>query len=216
LPEIKTRAEAAAGVVASTSMPVGENLALGISLKPAYALETFETIALSDFSGGGSKQMLADLKKNTQYGFGLSASAGMTAQFRSQNFDLRLASTIDDVGQTKFNNAQVSPWKQTVNIGLGLVPHTAKNALHCAYDLRDIKSVYGEHWTRRSRAGCKALFNSRIGLAGGYYQGWPSYGLVLNLTVMRLEAGSYTREFGKEAGTRGRRVYFLATGFEIP
>ena len=60
------------------------------------------------------------------------------------------------------------------------------------------------------------LLNSRIGLGAGYYQGWPSFGVVLNLTVMRLEAGSYTREFGAEAGTRGRRVYFIATGFEMP
>jgi hypothetical protein len=55
-----------------------------------------------------------------------------------------------------------------------------------------------------------------VGLAAGYYQGWPSYGFVLNLTFIRLEAGSYTREFGAEAGTRGRRVYFVATGFEMP
>jgi len=216
LPEVRTKAEAAAGLVASGSIPVGDTLALGASIKPSYAAETFESIALSDFSSGGSKQMLADLKTNTKYGYGVSVSLGATAQFRSQNFDLRLASTVDDVGQTKFSVAEVPPWKQTINLGIGIVPHTRKNALHCAYDLRDVKAAYGEHWTRRSRAGCKALFNSRVGIAAGYYQGWPSYGIVLNLTVMRLEAGSYTREFGTEAGTQGRRVYFVATGFEMP
>jgi hypothetical protein len=216
LPEVRTKAEGAAGLVASASMPVGDTLALGASVKPSYSGETFESIVLSDFSSGGSKQMLTDIKKNTKYGFGVSVSLGATAQFRSQSFDLRLASTVDDVGQTKFSVADVPPWKQTINVGIGIVPHTRSNALHCAYDLRDIRAAYGEHWTRRSRAGCKALFNSRLGLAAGYYQGWPSYGIVLNLTVMRLEAGSYTREFGAEAGTRGRRVYFVATGFEMP
>lgn len=216
LPEIRTRAEAAAGVTALAAVPLGDRFAVGVSLKPAYAAETFENIALSDFSGSGAKQLLTDIKKNTQYGLGFSGSAGATAQFRSENFDLRLAATVDDVGQTKFSNPKVSPWKQTVNVGLGLIPHTRSNALHCAFDLRDIRGAYAEHWTRRSRAGCKALFFSRIGLGAGYYQGWPSYGVVLNLTIMRLEAGSYTREFGSEAGTRGRRVYFMATGFEIP
>ncbi|MEY4065586.1 MAG: hypothetical protein RIR26_1794 [Pseudomonadota bacterium] len=216
LPEIRTRAEAAAGVAALAAVPLGDTLALGVSVKPAYAAETFETIALSDFSGSGAKQLLTDLKKNTQYGLGFSGSAGVTAQFRTQNFDLRLAGTVDDVGQTKFSNPKVSPWKQTVNAGIGLIPHTSSNALHCAFDLRDIRGAYGEHWTRRSRAGCKALFFSRFGFGGGYYQGWPSYGVVFNLTLLRLEAGSYTREFGSEAGTRGRRVYFMATGFEIP
>lgn len=216
LPEVRTRAEGAAGVAASASIPVGDTFALGLSLKPSYSAETFESIALSDFSGSGSKQMLSDIKSNTHYGFGVSTGLGATAQFRSQNFDLRFATTMDDVGQTKFSNVGVSPWKQTINIGIGLIPHTSQNAVHCAFDLRDIKIAYGEHWTRRSRAGCKMLFNSRIGLGAGYYQGWPSFGVVLNLTVMRLEAGSYTREFGAEAGTRGRRVYFIATGFEMP
>jgi hypothetical protein len=216
LPEVRTKAEGAAGLVASASMPVGDILAIGASVKPTYAAETFESIALSDFTSGGSKQMLADIKSNTAYGFGVSLSVAATAQFRSQNFDLRIASTVDDVGQTKFKVAEVRPWKQTINLGIGIVPHTRNNALHCAYDLRDIRAAYGEHWTRRSRAGCKALFNSRVGLAAGYYQGWPSYGFVLNLTFIRLEAGSYTREFGAEAGTRGRRVYFVATGFEMP
>ncbi|NBO36977.1 hypothetical protein EBU99_00135 [bacterium] len=192
LPEVRTRAEAAAGLAAMASMPVGDTLALGVSLKPAYAAETFENITLSDFSGSGAKQMLSD------------------------NFDLRFATTVDDLGQTKFSDPAVSPWKQTINAGIGIIPHTSRSAIHCAYDLRDIRRAYGEHWTRRSRVGCKLLLSSRLGFGAGYYQGWPSYGIVLNLTLLRLEAGSYTREFGSEAGTRGRRVYFLATGAEMP
>lgn len=216
LPEIRTRAEAAAGLATFAAMPVGETVALGVSLKPLYAAESFENISLSDFSGSGTRQLLSDLKNNTQYGLGVSTGFGATVQFRSVNFDLRFAATIDDVGQTKFNNPDVEPWKQITNLGVGLIPHTRSNAVHCAFDLRDIEAKYGEHWTRRSRAGCKVLFRSRIGVGAGYYQGWPSYGVVLNLMFLRLEAGSYTREFGREAGTNGRRVYFLATGFEMP
>lgn len=215
LPEVRTRAEAAAGLAGLASMPVGDKLGVGISVKPAYAAETFETVALSDFSSSGAKQMLSDIKNNTKYGFGISVGVGSTLQLRSENFDLRIATTVDDVGQTKFNSG-VTPWKQTINAGIGIIPHTRGSAIHCAADLRDLKHVYDEHWTRRFRAGCKLLLASRIGFGAGYYQGWPSYGVVANLVLMRLEAGSYTREFGSEAGTRGRRVYFIATGFEIP
>lgn len=216
LPEVRTRAEAAAGLATFAALPVGDNVAVGVSLKPLYAAESFENVSLSDFSGSGTRQLLSDLKNNTQFGLGVSAGFGATAQFRSVNFDLRLAATIDDVGQTKFNNSAVQPWKQITNLGVGLIPHTRSSAVHCAFDLRDIEGKYGEHWTRRSRAGCKILFRSRVGIGAGYYQGWPSYGVVLNLIFLRLEAGSYTREFGSEAGTNGRRVYFLATGFEMP
>jgi hypothetical protein len=215
LPEVRTRADAAVGLAALASMPVGDVLALGVSVKPSYAAETMENISLSDFSGSGAKQMLADLKSNTRYGLGISVGAGSTLQLRSPNFDVRLAVTADDIGQTKFSSG-VSSWKQTINAGIGFIPHTRGSSVHCAADLRDLRKAYGEHWTRRFRAGCKLLLASRIGFGGGYYQGWPSYGVVANLTLLRLEAGSYTREFGSEAGTRGRRVYFVATGFEIP
>ncbi len=215
LPEVRTRADAAAGLAALASMSVGDKLAVGVSVKPSYAAETLENISLSDFSGTGAKQMLADIKSNTRYGLGISLSAGSTLQLRSPHFDLRLAATADDVGQTKFSSG-VSSWKQTINAGIGIIPHTRGSSVHCAADLRDLRRAYGEHWTRRFRAGCKLLLASRIGFGAGYYQGWPSYGIVANLILMRLEAGSYTREFGSEAGTRGRRVYFVATGFEIP
>lgn len=215
LPEVRTRADAAAGIATFAAMPVGDTLSLGVSVKPAYAAEAIENISLSDFSGSGSKQMLAEIKQNTRYGFGVSVGLGSTFQWRSPNFDVRWATTVDDLGQTKFSSG-VSPWKQTVNSGIGFIPHTRGSAMHCAADLRDVRRAYDEHWTRRFRAGCKMLFASRLGLGAGWYQGWPSYGIVANLTALRLEAGSYTREFGSEAGTRGRRVYFLATGFEIP
>lgn len=216
LPEVRTRAEAAAGLAALAAMPLGSAVSVGMSVKPLYAAESFENISLSDFSGSGSQQLLSDLRANTQFGLGVSTGIGATAQLRSSNFDMRIAVTVDDVGQTKFNNSKVAPWKQITNIGIGLIPHTRSSAIHCAFDLRDIQSVYGEHWTRRSRAGCKVLFNSRVGVGAGFYQGWPSVGVVLNLVLLRLEAGSYTRELGSEAGTIGRRVYFLATGFEMP
>jgi len=215
LPEVRTRADGAVGLAGLAAIPVGDALSFGVSVKPSYAVEASENIALSDFSGGGAKQLLSDIKKNTRYGLGISVSAGSTLQLRSQNFDFRLATTVDDIGQTKFASG-VSPWKQIVNAGIGIIPHTRGSALHCAADLRDLTRTYGEHWTRRFRAGCKLLMASRLGIGAGYYQGWPSFGLVANLVVLRLEAGSYTREFGSEAGTRGRRVYFLATGFEIP
>jgi hypothetical protein len=215
LPEVRTRADAAVGVAALAAIPVGDVLSLGVSVKPAYAAETFEIISLSDFSGSGAKQMLSDIKQNTRYGLGVSVGLGSTVQLRSENFDLRIATTVDDLGQTKFSSG-VSSWKQTINAGIGIIPHTRGSAVHCAADLRDLQRSYGEHWTRRFRAGCKLLLASRIGFGAGFYQGWPSYGIVANLVLMRLEAGSYTREFGSEAGTRGRRVYFLATGFEIP
>ncbi len=215
LPEVRTRADAAVGLAALAAIPVGDLLGVGVSVKPTYAAETSENISLSDFSGSGAKQMLTDIKKNTRYGLGISVGAGSTLQLRSPNFDVRIAVTADDIGQTQFSSG-VSPWKQTLNAGIGIIPHTRGSAIHCAADLRDLKRAYGEHWTRRFRAGCKLLVASRIGFGGGYYQGWPSYGFVANLVLMRLEAGSYTREFGSEAGTRGRRVYFVATGFEIP
>lgn len=213
LPEIRVRSQATGGVALSGAKQFGDVLALGVAAKPLYNAEVDEKIALSDFQDTEAAQQkaVAALKE----GFGLSVDTGLTLQKRTRNFDVRFAAVLADVGGTAFKEG-IPPWRQTLNVGVGLALHDATQVVHCAVDLRDALAAYEEHWTRRTYAGCKAIMTKYFGLAAGLHQGWPTYGLILNLFVMRLEAGSYTKEVGLEAGTQGRRVYFLAMGFEIP
>lgn len=212
LPELRARVTGLAGAVTSGAKEFNDVLAIGVATKYLYNAEFVQAVGLDELQQ--AKSLPAQLKERVKRGFGLGFDAGATLQARSKLIDMRLAAVVNDIGGTKFRG-NVTAWKQTLGLGLGVTLHSRKQALHCSADLRDVQAAYGEHWTRRAYAGCKALFTNYIGLAAGFHQGWPSYGVILNLFILRLEAGSYTREFGRQAGTIGRRVYFAALGLDL-
>jgi hypothetical protein len=214
-PEIRARGYGYGGAVLTNSGFVGDWLALGYGLRYQGNAELYKTIGLVDMmSGSGASALGGELRNAVKYGYGAGLDLGATTQYRTKNFDFRWATTVNDVGQTKFTG-NLAPWKQTVSTGVGVIYHTRSSALHCAVDVRDLEAAYGEHWTRRSYAGCKALLSKRVGVGAGLYQGWMSYGVVLSALFIRLEAGTYTKEMGSQVGTDPRRVYFVALGSEI-
>jgi hypothetical protein len=213
LPEFRARAFGYGGAIASSSLAPTDWLALGGSVRYQANGELYKSIGLTEVAN--ADQIASNLQKEVQYGYGLGVDLGMVAQWRSRHVDFRLGATLNDVGDTNFTG-QLDSWKETLNVGFGTTLHDRTSAIHCAVDVRDVMMKYGEHWTRRTYAGCKALFRSRAGVAAGLYQGWLTYGAVLNLFIMRLEVGTYQKEVGREVGTQPRRVYYLATGAEIP
>jgi len=82
-------------------------------------------------------------------------------------------------------------------------------------DYRDITDVYGEDRPKKIFMGCKVLITRIFGIGFGYLQGWPSYGIVLNMFLFRLEAGVYSRDEAIQSGLVGQKVYFVSLGFEI-
>lgn len=213
MPEIRLRALGYVGLASSAAADFGDYFSLGMTYRYQATGEANQTVSLIDVASN-SGTALSDMQKNLQYGFGHAVDLGATFQLRSRHVDFRLAGTVNDVGTTSFTG-NVTPWKQTYSAGAGITFHSRASALHCAMDRRDLTAVYGEHWTRRTYAGCKLLVAQRAGVAYGLYQGWPSYGFVLSALFIRLEGGMYTKEMGSQAGTDPRRVYFIALGGEV-
>jgi hypothetical protein len=213
MPEVRLRALGYAGIASSGAADFGDYLSVGFAYRYQATGESNEVVSLLDVAAN-SGAALQNLQNNLQYGYGQAVDLGATFQVRSRRVDLRVAGTVNDVGDTKFSG-NVTPWKQTYNAGVGVTFHTRASALHCAMDRRDLTAEYEEHWTRRTYAGCKFLLNQRVGVAYGLYQGWPSYGFVLSAFFLRLEGGMYTKEMGSQAGTDPRRIYFLALGGEV-
>jgi hypothetical protein len=182
-------------------------------------LDTLLSQGTGAASGDAESSQEEDLPTRLQgalkRGYGISTDVGITLQKRTKTFDVRLGLVGRDLGNTRFTG-NVAAWKQTFGVGVGLTLHTADSALHCAVDLRDVLVAYGEHWTRRAFTGCRALMARWFGVAAGVHHGYPSFGGILNLYIMRLEAGTYSREMGTQVGSNPRRVYFLALGSEIP
>jgi hypothetical protein len=191
-----------------------ENVGLDTLLSGSDASTSSPATATSGSSSDGLP-MEERLKSALVRGTGISTDFGLTLQKRSKSLDVRLGVVARDLGDTRFTGG-IPPWRQTLGAGLGLTLHTRDSALHCAADFRDALGAYAEHWTRRVFAGCRAIWARYFGLAAGLHHGYPSGGIVLNLYVVRLEAGTYTREMGRQVGSNPRNVYFVALGSEIP
>lgn len=212
-PELRGLAQGYGGAIASAAADLGDVLAIGGAVRYQANAEINESLGVITLLD--NPNIIGDMQDSLAWGTGVGVDLGATGQLRTRWFDLRLAGTVNDLGQTKFT-LNLPPWKQTINAGVGITIHSRNSALHCAVDLRDLQKAYGEHWTYRTYAGCKLLLNAWVGLGAGLYQGWPTYGFVLNLWLIRLEGGLYAKEVGKEVGTERRGVYFIALGTELP
>lgn len=211
-PQVRLRAYGIGGGGVSASYALGQFFALGATSKYVEVAQATENISVGDIQNPDalSQRVQSALKR----GNGVSSDAGATLQLRSRFFDMRIAGTVHDIGDTQLGN-DLDPFLQTVGAGVGFTVHGRENSLHCAADLRDVLEVYGEHWTFRSYAGCKATYHKVVSLGAGLSQGYPTAGMVLNIPFSRLEAGMYTREVGSQAGIEGRTVYFFALGTEF-
>ncbi|WP_130606573.1 hypothetical protein [Fluviispira sanaruensis] len=213
LPNIQIKSNGFLGVASAISTQFANTLAIGIGPKYIYNAEINADLGVNDILNASQAQSIITnaLKKGTA----ISTDIGVTLQKRTKHFDVRLAGVVADVGNTQFTGG-VPPWLQTYNAGVGLTLHDETNALHCALDFRDISDVYKEDLPKKVYMGCKLLITRIFGLGFGYLQGWPSYGFVLNLFLMRIEAGTYTKDAGNyQAGLLGRQVYFASLGFEL-
>jgi hypothetical protein len=213
LPELTSRSYAHGGVAIGLSHVFADTVAIGWSSKPIYVAEAAETIGLDDLQA--AQELQSRLKRVLKKGYGLSNDAALTLQKRSRFVDIRLAGVAYDVGETKFKGGP-APWKMTIGTGVGVTLHTRDSAIHCAYDIRDVSKAYGQHITKRTHYGCRAIAARYFGIAAGVHQGYFTYGALLNLIILRLEAGSYGREMGNRVGANPRRVYFIALGAELP
>lgn len=213
VPQLVVQDNGFAGVAATFSTSLGDTIALGIGPKYIYNAEVNTTLAVSDVMSPSNAT--EKLKAALATGSGFATDLGVTLQHRTKYFDLRFAGVVSDVGNTTFSGGRLSPWQQAYHVGLGFALHDFTNALHCAIDYRDVTDVYQEDFPRKIYMGCKALITKIIGFGFGYLQGWPSYGVVLNLYLFRLEGGVYTRDVARQSGLIGQKIYFLSLGFEL-
>ena len=211
LPALRFRAESYQGVglSAATFAPT-QFLSVGLTGKYIYAGEPDLEIELTDQEAISNLQSSSGLKSLVGMNTGIGYDAGMLLFAQGMNVDYRLALKVDDVGGTKMRgDASLTELKQIYNAGLGWTLHNAVDALHISVDYRDIQNAYNEEMFKRVRVGTKLLVRRHLGLAVGYYDGWPSYGVELDAWIFRLSGSYYTRELGAKPGIDPRPIYAL-------
>jgi hypothetical protein len=211
LPALRFRAESYQGVGLSVaSFAPTQFLSLGVTGKYLYAGEPDLAIELTDQEAIQNLQSSSGLKSLVGMNTGIGYDAGMLLFAQGMSVDYRLALKVDDFGGTKMTgDASLKELKQMYSAGLGLTLHNSIDAIHLSVDYRDIQNAYQEEKFKRIRVGSKYLLRRHLGVALGYYDGWPSYGLELDAWLIRLSASYYTREFGSKPGIDPRPIYAL-------
>ena len=212
LPAINFQAEAYGGIVGSVAARTPWSwLSLGLTGKYLYVAEPSLSVALNDeekikeLQQSKLAQNMMSLNKGTGF------DTGVLMFFQGYWCDYRLALKVDDVGTTKLSgDNEPKSFKQTIHAGTSLTFHNDIDAIHLSADVRDITRQYDEALFKRLYLGMKILFRGYVGLGGGLYQGYPSYGAYLDLIFMRLSATYYTRELGDHPGVEPRNLYVMS------
>jgi hypothetical protein len=213
-PEVRFRAESYHGAALGFGIATPWRwLTLGLTGKYVYASEPDVTVEATDTESIAQFQNPDFVQDLTSHNTGVGFDAGALVFLQGSWIDWSLAGKVDDVGNTALNGASESPTelKQVISAGTGLTFHTGADAIHLALDYRDVQNAYGEETFKKVYAGTKVLIRTYVGLAAGYYNGYPSFGAEVDLILMRIAATAYTRELGDHPGVDPRHIYMITT-----
>jgi hypothetical protein len=191
-------------------------LSLGVTAKYLLAAEPMTSIDVADPNALAQYQdpsALADLVEQAAgYGF----DVGALVFLQGPRMDYRFALKVDDAGGTSFSGSdQIKEFKQVTSAGAAVTFHTGKDAIHLAIDRRDMTNAYNTPPFKATRAGVKVILRNWVGLAAGYYDGYPSMGAEIDLILLKVGVASYRREISDAPGLTPRNIYVanFAAGF---
>lgn len=213
-PEVSFAAESYHGVALGGAFrSPWRSLSFGLTVKEIFAAEPDEHVTIDGPDAAKRFQDPTYIKSQVAHNRGLGTDVGMQWLLQGSSVDFTVAGIVQDVGNTRLvgDNESLQELKQVVGAGCGLTLHTSADALHLAVDYRDILGAYGEETFKRVYAGAKVLLRTYVGFGVGLYNGYPSYGVELDLIILRLSATAYTREMGDHPGADPRHIYMLST-----
>jgi hypothetical protein len=191
-------------------------LSLGVTGKYLMLAEPTASIDVSDPNAVAQYQDPATLSSLVTPSTGTGFDLGALMFLQGPRVDWRLALKVDDLGGTKFSGGDaVEDFKQVTSAGAAMTLHTGKDALHFSVDKRDLQNAYNTPPFKATRAGVKLTLRGYVGLAAGYYDGYPSAGAELDLILVKLGVATYRREITGAPGVNPRNVYIMnmAAGF---
>jgi hypothetical protein len=217
MPAVRLRGKSYKGGTASAAMRIPFlPLSLGLTAKYLVASEPQATIDVSDPTAIEQYQDPAALAELVDQATGTGVDVGSVLFLQGPKVDYRFALKVDDAGGTSFTGSdQIDDFKQVISAGAAVTFHTGKDAIHLAIDRRDLTGAYDSPPFKSTRAGVKAILRNWIGLAAGFYDGYPSAGAEVDLFFLKLGVATYRRENSNVPGLSPRNIYIanLAAGF---
>ncbi len=176
-----------------------------------HSFRTAEIIENSD----DFTDYIKDNYYNTGQGIGFDVGVLYVKEFK-RFVDIQLGVSVMNIGDLDLGDAGTIP--MSVDTGIALKPHFKgfkgffKDPV-IALDVVDITKNNGvdEDWGKRIRAGVGfKLIDSKFlscDLKGGLYQGYPAFGMDLDLFIFSFQFATYAEEIGAYAGQKENRRY---------
>ncbi len=210
-PKLIFNNEAYGGALASVAGQLSSFLSLGLTAKYLMITQGAVDIDVTDQAAASSakEQFQSQNLSNPAKAYGMDAGLLL---FRTGDFlDLRLGATLANITPMKLSApVENAPTLRAYNVGVGLTLHSYADAIHISADYRDLTNAYQEPLFKRVYVGSKIVIRRVLGLATGIYQGSPSYGVELDLFLLKLSLAQYTREYGDHIGVDPRRIYVVS------
>lgn len=209
IPNVVIRTEAYGGANLATAARTWKWLSFGATLKVLGIVETLNKVELTDTQQIQQLQSTFSNVGTSSLETGIGVDGSSLLFFQGQHIDFRFALTASNFGNMQLNSGRVLP--QMFHGGLGITFHTKSDALHFSAELRDLTRAYPDVPDyKRLHLGTRLLVRTYFGLATGIYHGSPTYGLEIDLLILRLAATYYTREYSTSPGVDPRKVIMIS------
>lgn len=193
---------------------IASNLALGSTLK-YYQQQTYASLGINVVDANNVANQLESSgaqSKLSGYGGDIGLSYG------DEKLPFAAGLTIENVGQTSLSTIDSSDKriiKQTLNLGLSYKVKSNLSQFNFLFDIRDLGSNIESNILKKINLGSEISIGSFAGLSAGLQQGYPSFGLWMDLYLFRTDLAMYTQEMGSYAGARPDSRYVLQMSLKI-
>lgn len=167
-----------------------KNLAIGVNAKVISRRQTHFRVGVSKV--GDTFDSVRDSLKVSKTGFALDVGT-----LYSLGEQTKVGFVIQDL------TGKVGDDKFPVNVKAGIAHTMWRNHLLLAGDVVDLLNKDGASLFNRVYMGAE-LRIPLIGIRGGFYQGYPSFGAGLNIKIIKLDYAFYKVERGRFTGQDGQ------------
>ncbi len=205
-PEFDTHFISDYGFVVGGSVPIGQYASFGATVKRINRWGGDQVIGVGSIASGDGVDALQNAFKDKGVGYGMDASLMYTSP---SPFSPAVALVWQDIGCTSFQKTEgvnAPPRiRDNVSIGLGTNVDLPGFDWATSLDLRHITNS-DEQLGKKVHIGTEFSL-PLIDVRAGLNQGYPAYGVGLNLMFLRLDAAYYAEETGVYPGqTASNRI----------
>jgi hypothetical protein len=191
--------------------PKDGELRLGFALKALWRRGGYKDITTTQLTGLSSSSV-ANIMGNYGFGFGGDIGAQYVREV-ARATEARLGMAWTDIGNTNFAKSNADPIQQNLSIGGAIKWARGITSITGSYDLRYINQDVD--WRKRNHFGCEFGLTP-VTLQLGLSDQQVSYGVGLNLMLIKLQFTSYGMEEGTFVGQNPERIYLIRISFELP